>query len=234
MKINSDTKWEIFLGILIVLIGVLYIGNNFVNWSSETSGDIDITYDQAESLLRNSNSFIVKGDLDKWIQKPSVWVGDEYIGNLRDKGILDWQIIFLIGKDEVFNISYGDTGDSAPKLCTTGNYTSTRYAYHYADNESAGYAEKTSIKLNDGSEWYAYFFYDADLKRKKYFYPTKDGWSIYSTAGKLLVDADYTYNSFTNEYVITVTSLDNGVDLKDKIFLCSMVMASIEGNHNQG
>lgn len=232
---KSETKTGLFLGILIVLIGGLYIYGTFFNWSSETSGNISMSNDDAYQLLDTADEVVIRGDLEKWVQKPSIWVGERYLGNLMEKGILNWQIKLLIGKAEFFNISYADTDSDAPDLSKGYNLTSTRYVYRYPDKRVAGYAEQTTLKRADGSGENVYLFYGDDLKRRLYLYSGTGGWCIYGLNGEVLVKAVYEYNSLMSTYEIHMKSFTkNVVDLKDKIFLCSMLISSIQSNHHQG
>ncbi len=216
------------------MAGIVYLTVTGFWDSHDDDGIISKSYNQAYACLDKARQFTVKGDLDNVYQKPSIRVGDEYLGNLEEEGIINWKIKLLIGKNEAFYLKYADFDDSGPQLCKDGRPTATRFDYLYPDEEIAGFAEETVVTFCNSEKKYVYLFYGDDKKEKSYYYTNKDGWNIYDKEGKVLVTADYEYSSFNGEYIITVTSHDSGVDLKDKIFLCSMVLSSVESNHHQG
>ena len=101
-----------------------------------------------------------------FIRKPSIRVGDEYLGNLEEEGIINWKIKLLIGKNEAFYLKYADFDDSGPSCAKDGRPTATRFDYLYPDEEIAGFAEEDGRNILQFREKSTFTCFMAMIKRK--------------------------------------------------------------------
>lgn len=213
--------------ILVVLGIIIYFVQHFLEHSKYTSGKIDMTSEEAYQTMETAEQILIKGDFDDWTQKPSIWVDNHYLGNLVEKGIINWRVKLLAGEEEMFRIRYDD-------IDLDEGVTGNTYGYFDSDDQAIGYAEETLEPLKDGTKDYVYLFYDQNKNKKAYYYYGKDGWNIYNANGDLIVQGTYDYKAITSEYEITITSYNQSVDLKDKMIIYVQLSFYLQSNYNQG
>jgi hypothetical protein len=217
----------VVIAFLLVALGILiYFAHNLLEHIKYTSGKIDMTSEEAYETMETAQQILIKGDLDDWTQKPSIWVDNHYLGNLVEKGIINWQIKLLAGKEEMFHIQFDDTD-------LDEGITANTYGYFDSDDQVIGYAEETLEPFEDGTKDYVYLFYNQYKNKKTYYYYEKDGWNIYNSNGNLIVQGNYDYKVFTSEYEITITSYNKSVDLKDKMLIYVRVASYLQDYYDQ-
>lgn len=224
-KNNNETVGLAAIFIVIIIAIIVFGVYHFTNIFGYTSGNIDMTTDEAYQMIDSASTLEIKGDFDKFKQKPSLWVNDEYVGNIYDKGIINWSLILLAGKEEKLYMTYDDITISDTGYGTT-------YAFYNAIDEVVGYAEETSVYidfLEDND--YVYIFYDKDFNAKPYYLYENNGFKIYNTEGEVIAEGYYDYHVMSSKYELTLNFYENSIDLQDKLVFINELLIRTKAQH---
>jgi hypothetical protein len=217
----------VILGLILVSIGLAYQLFHFFKDKDEQAS---LTMQEAVTLVEGADVLTFKGDGDALFQKPTIWVDNQNVGMLVEKGIIHQQLQLFAGSERYMYVQYDDTTLSDARMGST-------YACFNDSEEVLGYGEESLVALEGASDKvYVYLFYDENKKRvpyyavDNYYNANEEKWTIYSNSGEILCKADYDYNSISSEYEMILKSYDNQVALEDKLILLNLLLQNVSAN----